>query len=124
MREDPAPRAYACDRDVGRDLEHQIADEEHARAETEHGWRKPQILVHGQRGEADIHPVDEAHHIEQHHERDQPPGAFGEDAVLVHSAALVCARAIAAREAMLRPSASTMMVASTCPTASAIMPDA
>ncbi len=32
--------------------------------------------------ETGIRPVDEAHQIEQPHERDQPPGAFGEDLVL------------------------------------------
>ena len=49
----------------GGHLEEEIAEEEDARAEAVDLGGKSQILIHGQRGEADIHPVQEAHHIHQ-----------------------------------------------------------
>ena len=60
----------------GGHLEQRVAEEEDAGAKTEDRGREAQILVHGEGGEAGIHPVDEIDHKEQHHERDQPPGAF------------------------------------------------
>ena len=45
--------------EVARDLEQEIADEEDAGAEAEYRRREAEILVHGERGEADIDPVEE-----------------------------------------------------------------
>ena len=45
---------------------------------------KVQILFHGERREASIRPVDVVDQIEWAHQRNEPPGAFGEVAVVVH----------------------------------------
>ncbi len=81
--ENPAPRADARQDDSGRHLEEEIADEKHARAGPENHGREAQILVHGEGRETDIHAVDAIEEINQRHERDEPPGAFGEDLVLL-----------------------------------------
>src|SRR6267154_4319855 len=79
----PAPRAHALEHEIRRHLEDQIADEEQARAEAEDRGREREILVHGERGEADIQPVDDADEIEQRHQRYEPPRGLGED-LLAH----------------------------------------
>jgi hypothetical protein len=75
-----APRPLEQDR--GGYLEQEIADKEHARGETKDGGRKSEVLVHGERCEAYIRPVNKIHDVKQHHERDQPPCASREDLVL------------------------------------------
>jgi hypothetical protein len=51
-------------------LEQEIAEEEDAGAEAEHGRREAEILVHGQRRETDVHAVDEGNEVQEHDERD------------------------------------------------------
>src|ERR1700743_1706744 len=63
---------------IARHLEEQIADEEDAGAPAEDLRGETQILVHRQRSEANIDAVEKADGVERHHERDQPPRAFGE----------------------------------------------
>ena len=59
--------------EVGGKLKGTIAEKENSRADAVNGGRKAQILVHGEGGEADIHPVDEIHEIEERKERHEPP---------------------------------------------------
>ena len=47
-------------------------------------WAETQILIHGERGKADIHPIKEAHDIQQRHKRNDPPSTFGENTILAH----------------------------------------
>ena len=81
--ENPAARTDPREHEVARNLKEEISKKEHARAETEHGKRKSEIATHGERREPDIHPVEEVHREQQHHERNQPPGAFGEDGLFI-----------------------------------------
>ena len=37
---------------------------------------KPRSCVHGQRGEADIHPVEEIHDVAEAEKRQEPPGSL------------------------------------------------
>src|SRR5207302_7353611 len=60
---------------VGGHLEQEIAPEENAGAEAIGLGRKAQIVIHGQGGKGDVHPVQEADDIHQRHERNQPPGS-------------------------------------------------
>ena len=66
-----------------RHLEHHVADKEESAAEPVDRGRQSQLGIHGQRREADIHAVEIVDHVEQDHERDQPPRALGEDLFLV-----------------------------------------
>jgi hypothetical protein len=61
-------------------FEQEIAGKENAGAEPEHGWRKAQVSIHGERGKADIHAIEEIHREKQHHEGDEAPGAFAKTA--------------------------------------------
>ena len=67
---DPDPRADLVEHEVRRHFEQEVAEEEYTGAEAEHRRRKPEILVHRQRGEADVDAVDEGDEIQQHHEGD------------------------------------------------------
>jgi hypothetical protein len=51
-----------------------VAKEERSHAQRVGVWGKAEVLVHGERREADIHPVDEAQQIQQEDQRQQPPG--------------------------------------------------
>ena len=44
--------------------------------------KRSQLLVERQRCETDIDPIKIVDHVEQHHEGNEPPGAFGENLVL------------------------------------------
>ncbi len=66
-----------CEREIARDLEQDIADEEDAGAGAEHRGREAEILVHGERGEADIHPVEEIHRIAEAEKRDEAARGLG-----------------------------------------------
>ena len=70
---DPEPRADAREDQVARHLEQRVADEEHARAESVDGGAEPEIAVHLQRREADVHAVDPRDDVEQQQERQQAP---------------------------------------------------
>ena len=47
----------------------EVADEEEAAAETQLGRRKPDGLVHPQRGKANVHAIKKADEVKQNHER-------------------------------------------------------
>ena len=51
-----------------------VAKEEDARTKAEHLRRQAHILVHGQSRESYVDPVEKCYEIEQHQERNQPPG--------------------------------------------------
>jgi hypothetical protein len=70
--------------DVGRQLKERVTQEQETCPETEHGGCKAQILVHRERGESGVHPVEEIGEKYDHDQRDQPPCALGEDAVVSH----------------------------------------
>ena len=70
---DPAAGAEFFQRQIARHLEQEIADKEDARAPREHRRREIQLLVHGQRGEAEIDAIEVGQEIGQHQKRNQPP---------------------------------------------------
>ena len=79
---DPDPRADLVQDDVGGHLEQKVAPEEDAGAKTVDGRRQADVLVHRQRGEADIDAVDEGHEVEQHDEGNDAPGDLAQHARL------------------------------------------
>ncbi|KAG1435801.1 hypothetical protein G6F57_020956 [Rhizopus arrhizus] len=54
---DPDPRAQPVHQQVARHFEQEVADEEHAGAQAEHGFAEAQVLRHLQLGEADVDAV-------------------------------------------------------------------
>src|SRR6185437_10115347 len=92
----PDARAESLQREIARDLEQQIADEEDAGAGSEHRRREAEILVHGKRGEADIDPVEEIHRVAKDEEGEETARGLGDCARrrVVH---LSCAPASATR---------------------------
>ncbi len=64
-------------REIAWNFTQDIADEEDAGAEAEHFRREAEILVHGERGEADIDPVEEIHRVAEDEERDQAARGLG-----------------------------------------------
>ncbi len=88
-QENPAAGAEFLKDQIAGDLKNQIAGKKYAGAKSVHGGRKTQILVHGQGGKADIHPVDIIDQIKQGDERHQPARASGENQV-VRSINLLC----------------------------------
>jgi len=64
-------RAEAVEEEVRGHLEQEIGEEEDAGAKAEHGGGEAERLVHGQRGEADIHPIEISDEIADDQERDQ-----------------------------------------------------
>jgi hypothetical protein len=71
---DPAARAEFLQREVARNLEDEIADEEDAGAPGKDQRREFQVRVHGQRGEAEIDAVEIGEEVGQDQERNQAPG--------------------------------------------------
>ena len=70
---DPQPRADLLQDDVARHLEQEVAPEEGARRHAVDGGIKAQLLVHGERGEADIDAVEIAQEIRHNRERQHAP---------------------------------------------------
>ncbi len=70
---DPHPRADLFQDNVARYFEQEIAPEESPRRHAVGGGVEAQILVHGQRGKADIDAVEIAEKISKNGERQQPP---------------------------------------------------
>ena len=66
------PRADALQREIARHLDQEVGDEEQARRKAEHRRREPEILVHLQRGEADVYPVEQGEEVADHQERHEP----------------------------------------------------
>ena len=71
---DPAPRADAIEREIGRHLQHEIGEEEHAGAEAEHRVGDADVGVHRQLGEADVDPVEIGDEVAKHQKRHETPG--------------------------------------------------
>jgi hypothetical protein len=69
----PGARAEPLQRQVAGHFEDEVADEEDAGAETVGLRVDADRLVHLQRGEADVDPVDVADQVGQQQERHQPP---------------------------------------------------
>jgi hypothetical protein len=59
--------------DVAGHLEEEVADEEQAGAQAEHGFREAQVLRHLQLGKADVDAVEVGDHVAQHQERHDAP---------------------------------------------------
>ena len=70
----PYPRTDARQDQVRRHAEGDIARKEQPRCQAILRGRQPQRLVHGQRREADIHPVDIGGEIGSEQKRQDPPG--------------------------------------------------
>ena len=66
---DPKTRAYLVEDDVRRYFEEKITPEKNASAKTKNSRRKTEVLVHRERGKADIDPVDVGYEVKQHNER-------------------------------------------------------
>ena len=71
---DPEPRSDLVHNHRGGYFEEEVAKEEYARSEAVHLRCQAQIMVHGQRGEPHVDPIEKSNQVEQHQERNQPPG--------------------------------------------------
>src|ERR1035437_5154065 len=69
----PEPRAHLVQDHGRRNFEREVAEKENPRPQPEHLRRQPDLLVHGQRGEPDVDPIEKRYKIKQHQERDQAP---------------------------------------------------
>src|SRR5260370_1006106 len=65
-------------REVARDLEETVSEEEHPGAESVRGAAEAQVAIHLERGEADVHPIEEVRDVEHEHERDEATGHAAE----------------------------------------------
>ena len=65
---DPAPGPEPYQEQVRRHLAQDVTEKEQAGAEAVGGGAEPEILVHAQRGEADVDPVQVVHDVQQEHE--------------------------------------------------------
>ena len=82
---DPDARAEFLHREIARHLEQDIAGEEDAGAGAEHRRAEAEILVHGERGEADIHPVEEIDRVAKAEKREQAAPGLGDGRFLASS---------------------------------------
>ena len=69
----PLPRAKLIHKQIGWHFEQEVGDKEDTGAETEHLGIQPQRLIHRQRCEADIHPVEIGNEITNDQKRNQSP---------------------------------------------------
>jgi hypothetical protein len=67
-------------REIAWDFTQDVADEKDAGAEAKYFRRESEILVHGERGEADIDPVEEIHGVAEDEEGDEAPARLGDSA--------------------------------------------
>jgi hypothetical protein len=74
-----AARADLLQNHVARNVEKEIADEEHAGSQAVDRLAHAQILLHLKLGEGDIDPVDIGHNVAEEQERHQPEGDFAVD---------------------------------------------
>jgi hypothetical protein len=72
----------ALQREIARDFEHNVADEEDAGADSKDSRRKAEIGVHGERGIADIHPVEEIHGVAEDEKGNEPACDLGDRRLL------------------------------------------
>ena len=70
----PQPRTKPFEDQVARHLAGDVADEERRNTETVGIGGQPQILVHRQRGKAEIDAIDEAQQVEQKHQGQKTAG--------------------------------------------------
>ncbi len=70
---DPHPRANPVKNEVARHLEQKIAEKKDARAEPVHRIGKPEVALHLQLGEANVHPVEIGDEIAQDQEGNDAP---------------------------------------------------
>src|SRR5262249_25970416 len=79
---DPHPRAEPVEREVAGNLEQAVAEKEDARAATVLGRRQPEVLVHRERGEADISAVEIVDDIGDRQQWKQPNRSLSQDLLL------------------------------------------
>ena len=70
----PLARAEPVQRQVARDLEEEVADEEHARAEAVDGAGEAEVALELVLGERDVDPIQVGDHVEDQQHRDEPCG--------------------------------------------------
>ncbi len=68
---DPDPRPALLHDEVARHLEEEVPDKENPGPEPVHRGAKTQILVHLQRGEPDVDPVQKRHDVQHEQESDE-----------------------------------------------------
>ena len=73
-------RAESFKQEIRRHLEDEVRDKEDAGAEAERGLRQAKVLVHRQRGKADIDAVEIGDEVTDDEERDEAFGDFGDGA--------------------------------------------
>jgi len=66
---DPSPRADPLEDQIARHLQYEIAPKERPGAEPKNIRAQPEILVHRQRSESDVHPVEITDEIQNETER-------------------------------------------------------
>ena len=71
---DPAPRADPRENEVARDLKQAVAQKEHAGAESVCRPAEPQVAVHVERRETDVHAIQIVRDVQHEHERDETTG--------------------------------------------------
>jgi len=71
QRHDPTARPHAEQHQVAGNLKEKVAEEEHARRQTEETLVDVQVSIHGQRGETDIDAIEKRDEIKQDQERNQ-----------------------------------------------------
>ena len=64
----PLARAQTGEDHVARQAKEKIADEEQTGAKAVGGGTDAQVLIHGQRGDTDVRPVDKGKEIQEHNE--------------------------------------------------------
>src|SRR5580693_3540213 len=77
---DPQPRSEPLERQIARHFEEEITEEKDAGAPTEHCRGEAEILVHLERGEADIDAIEVAEEVAERHEGYDPPADLADDA--------------------------------------------
>ena len=75
---DPDAGAEALEREIARDLEQDVADEKNAGAGAVDRRREAEIRIHGKRGVADIHPVEEIHRVAETEKGNEPARGLGD----------------------------------------------
>jgi hypothetical protein len=83
---DPFASTESFEHEIRWHLEDEIRNEEDTCAESERGMRQTEVLVHLQRGKADVDAVEIRDKVAGNEERHEPPGNFrdGADFYSVH----------------------------------------
>jgi hypothetical protein len=68
---DPEPRAHLLHGQVAGHFEQHVGDEEQTAADAESRGGEAEVLVHGERGEADVHAIHVGDEVAQNQKRDQ-----------------------------------------------------